>query len=177
MTGANLMTIFRASSIQKARRLVKNILINQKLYAAETFLCFPLCCYSPSYAWRLRLVTERETAAFAAAAAAAAAAALPTPSPALGSSSTSASASASASASGSGVLFLGRHAGMVASLASRFPHYAPACRLAARWAAAHLFSAYLPHEAVELLVAAAFIGSGGGAASPGGAPGSPMAGA
>jgi hypothetical protein len=48
------------------------------------------------------------------------------------------------------------HASMVHGLSMRFPAYALSVRLCARWVHAHLFSAVLAHEAIELLVASLF---------------------
>jgi len=49
------------------------------------------------------------------------------------------------------------HASAVHGLSMRFPFYAPAVRLCARWVHAHLFSDVLAHEAIELIVASLFV--------------------
>ncbi len=63
------------------------------------------------------------------------------------------------------------HHGLVQRVAGGNAAYAPACRLAKRWVAAHLLSNHVRDEAVELLVAAAFAAPG-----PLGPPGSRVAG-
>ncbi|KAM7520198.1 hypothetical protein LguiB_019160 [Lonicera macranthoides] len=55
-------------------------------------------------------------------------------------------------------LFLrGQHSSMISGLLGRYPIYGPVVRLAKRWVAAHLFSASLVEEAIELLVAYLFL--------------------
>lgn len=49
-----------------------------------------------------------------------------------------------------------RHHGLIASLVGEHPTAAHACRLAKRWAAAHMLSGHLPEEMTELIVAAAY---------------------
>jgi U3 small nucleolar RNA-associated protein 22 len=50
-----------------------------------------------------------------------------------------------------------QHSSMISGLLGRYPIYGPVVRLAKRWVAAHLFSAILIEEAVELLVAYLFL--------------------
>ncbi|KAL6767157.1 hypothetical protein ACKKBG_A38825 [Auxenochlorella protothecoides x Auxenochlorella symbiontica] len=50
------------------------------------------------------------------------------------------------------------HQGFVGGLAAEHPAFTPAVRLAKAWVARHLLSNHLGEEAVELLVAAAFVG-------------------
>ncbi|KAM7252197.1 hypothetical protein ACFE04_024080 [Oxalis oulophora] len=55
------------------------------------------------------------------------------------------------------LLLRSQHASMIHGLIGRFPIYGPVVRLAKRWVAAHMFSACLAEEAVELLVAYLFL--------------------
>lgn len=52
------------------------------------------------------------------------------------------------------------HAGLIASVAARFPMYGAATQLVNRWAASHMFSPHLSDEAIEALVALLFINPG-----------------
>ncbi|KAJ9561979.1 hypothetical protein OSB04_007139 [Centaurea solstitialis] len=54
-------------------------------------------------------------------------------------------------------LFLrSQHSSMINGLSGRYPLYGPVVQLAKRWVAAHLFSASLTEEAIELVVASLF---------------------
>lgn len=54
-------------------------------------------------------------------------------------------------------LFLrSQHSSMINGLSGRYPLYGPVVRLAKRWVAAHLFSAFFMEEAIELVVAYIF---------------------
>lgn len=51
-----------------------------------------------------------------------------------------------------------QHHGVVSGISGQNPAFSPAARLAVRWTAAHLMAGvHLPVEAVELVVAAAFL--------------------
>ncbi|KAF8377927.1 hypothetical protein HHK36_031315 [Tetracentron sinense] len=50
-----------------------------------------------------------------------------------------------------------QHSSMINGLQGRYPTYGPVVRLAKRWIASHLFSAFLAEEAIELLVASLFL--------------------
>lgn len=52
------------------------------------------------------------------------------------------------------------HSGTVRGVALRFPAFGDAARLAKRWVAAHMFACHVPDEAVELVVARAFLRPG-----------------
>lgn len=51
----------------------------------------------------------------------------------------------------------GQHSSMINGLRGQYPIYGPVVRLAKRWVSAHLFSAILVEEAIELLVAHLFL--------------------
>lgn len=55
------------------------------------------------------------------------------------------------------LFLLSQHSSMINGLRGRYPIYEPVVRLAKRWIAAHLFSAVLADEAVELLAAYLFL--------------------
>ena len=61
-----------------------------------------------------------------------------------------------------------QHHGLVTGMAGQNPAFSMAARLAVRWAAAHMMAGtHLPVEALELIVAAAFLPAAAAAPPPG----------